>query len=611
MLPIIRIGVAATLMFGLTSASAEGQPQMFTTTSTTSDVSVPHHSDLVPTTGITVEAWVYHDTTGPGGTNRPTICRKNPGQESYILRADGYGPGPAQWILRTQNSGLSILDTTIPMPVNTWVHLAATYDNSVARAFFDGVEVLNYPVNGGPLLNTGSALKIGRGNAGNEVWNGSFDELRIWAYPRTASEIMSTMQFELDNAPGLVAAWHFNGNFQDNTGGHHATPQGGVALLPATSPLLSHYLVAPSLAPIGSALQYTLWVATPMAPYVFDISGSGSSPGIPVPGVGTIPLNRPLLNSDYGAFLPPGMIQGFVGLSPMVGPATPIFNLPPDPSLVGMQLTSSFILLDATAPLGIGFIGNGATSTVTSFGPTIASIAPSTSPQSGNWPVTITGAAFQTGAQVTIGGVGASNVVVVDPQTITCTTPPGSLGPADVTVTNPDTLSDTLPGGLTYVQDLVLLSVSPLGAPAGAVITITGSGFQPGLGLSVAGMAVTPLSVTGMAVTYSNPSGVPCGAQATVTNPAGQMASISVNPTPSIAQVVPSSGPAAGGGTFFLLGINLLPGSTVTVGGVPATATVGSPGVIIVTAPPGSPGVASVVVTTPAGCTATASYTYQ
>lgn len=595
-------------LFLVTSVAA--QPQMLTNTSTTSNVTVPHHNDLVPTAGVTVEAWVYHDPSAPGGSNRPAICRKNPGPESYILRADDDGPGPAQWILRTQGAGLTIMTTPVPLPVNTWVHLAGTYDNSVARVFFDGVEVMSQTL-GGPLVNTGDVLQVGRGGGSSDVWNGSFDELRIWDHARTAQEITSTMMFEVDSLPGLVAAWHFNGSFQDNTGGHHANPQGGVALVPATSPVLSHFLEAPAIAPIGAPLQYTLYIGTAVAPYLFDISATGASPGIPVPGVGTIPVNRPLLNLDYGAVLPPGTIQDFVGVSPLSGPVLPILNLPPDPSLTGLQLFASFVLLDPLAPFGVGFVGNGTVTTIAGFGPTIASVNPSSSPQSGNWSVTLNGSGYQTGAQVTIGGASATGVNVVSPQMITCMTPPGSLGPADVTVTNPDTLSATIVGGLTYVEDLVLAGVTPLGAAAGATVTINGSGFQTGLALTVGGIAVTPLSVTPSAITYVNPTGVPCGAQATVTNPDNQTASIDVNPNPVINQVVPASGPAAGGGTFFLIGSNFLPGSSVTVGGVIATTVFSGTGAVAVTAPPGAPGTVSVTVTTPAGCTASANYTYQ
>ena len=61
---------------------------------------------------------------------------------------------------------------------------------------------------------------------------------------------------------------------------------------------------------------------------------------------------------------------------------------------------------------------------------------------------------------VTFGGLGASNVVIVDATTITCDTPAHSAGPVDVTVTNSNG-SATLPGGFTYHGLPTISSVSP------------------------------------------------------------------------------------------------------------------------------------------------------
>jgi len=53
-------------------------------------------------------------------------------------------------------------------------------------------------------------------------------------------------------------------------------------------------------------------------------------------------------------------------------------------------------------------------------------------------PVTITGSNFVTGATVQFNGNWATNVIVVNPTTITCNAPPHALGWVDVQVTNPD-----------------------------------------------------------------------------------------------------------------------------------------------------------------------------
>ena len=80
--------------------------------------------------------------------------------------------------------------------------------------------------------------------------------------------------------------------------------------------------------------------------------------------------------------------------------------------------------------------------------PTISTITPASGPTNGS-AISITGTNFQIGARVTIGGLPAGNVVVVNSTTITANTPALPVGAADVTITNPDTGTITSTGGFT------------------------------------------------------------------------------------------------------------------------------------------------------------------
>jgi hypothetical protein len=84
---------------------------------------------------------------------------------------------------------------------------------------------------------------------------------------------------------------------------------------------------------------------------------------------------------------------------------------------------------------------------------TVLSVTPDSDAESGGTPVTISGSNFDSGATVTFGGENCTNVIVVDENTITCDTPPGTPGTVDVTVENPDTESSTLFDGFTYTAD--------------------------------------------------------------------------------------------------------------------------------------------------------------
>ncbi len=123
-------------------------------------------------------------------------------------------------------------------------------------------------------------------------------------------------------------------------------------------------------------------------------------------------------------------LYGAIGVgSPAVGQADPASS-PPDDILGRMR--------DASPDLGA--YEAGAEADVT--------IAPSSGHSSGGTGVAITGAGFQIGATVSIGGVPATGVSVDSAAHLTATTPalsPGTLN--DVVVTNPDTSSSTLTRG--------------------------------------------------------------------------------------------------------------------------------------------------------------------
>lgn len=82
--------------------------------------------------------------------------------------------------------------------------------------------------------------------------------------------------------------------------------------------------------------------------------------------------------------------------------------------------------------------------------PTIDAVVPSSGPVSGGTPISIYGSNFSNGANVKIGGVNATNIVVINSTKITCKTPPNSAGAKDVVVTNLNGQFGTLTNGFTY-----------------------------------------------------------------------------------------------------------------------------------------------------------------
>lgn len=155
-----------------------------------------------------------------------------------------------------------------------------------------------------------------------------------------------------------------------------------------------------------------------------------------------------------------------------------------------------------------------------------------------------------------------------------------------------------------------IASVLPLSAAANSTITIAGAGFVPGLTLTLGGLSIAATTVAADEVTFQFPANTPCDTTLVLTNPDGQSGNWVLNPTPNVTGTILGQGSSAGGSIFIIQGAGFSPGTVVTIGGAAATVNSAIATVITVFTPPGTPGVASVILTTPGGCTASTTYTY-
>ncbi|REJ96181.1 MAG: hypothetical protein DWQ34_04640 [Planctomycetota bacterium] len=253
--------------------------------------------------------------------------------------------------------------------------------------------------------------------------------------------------------------------------------------------------------------------------------------------------------------------------------------------------------------------------------PTISSVTPNTGPTTGGTAVTITGSEFAAGASVTFGGVPAAGVAVVSSTLVTCSTPANVPGGCDVKVTNPDTQFATLPGGFVYTSPPPVLpaisSVTPnTGQTTGGTsVTINGSGFATGAGVTFAGVPAAGVTVSSSTqIACSTPANMPGGCDVKVTNPDTQFATLpggfvytSPPPVlPTISSVVPNTGPTAGGTAVTINGSGFATGAGVTFAGVPASGVMVSSGSLITCSTPANmAGGCDVKVTNPDTQTAT------
>jgi hypothetical protein len=241
--------------------------------------------------------------------------------------------------------------------------------------------------------------------------------------------------------------------------------------------------------------------------------------------------------------------------------------------------------------------------------PTATAVSPLSGTTIGGTAVTISGSNFAAGATVTIGGLPASNVVVVNGTSITATTPAHAAGSVNVTVTNPDSQAATLTNGFTYVSTAPTISSVAPGSGStlgGTVIAVSGTNFVTGATVSVGGTPATNVVfVNGSSITATTPAHAAGLVTVTVTNPDAQSGALAggftfISTAPTITSVTPAAGPTTGGTAITITGSNFVAASTVAIGGTPPTDVVVVDSTsITATTPAHAGGVVGVTVTNP------------
>jgi concanavalin A-like lectin/glucanase superfamily protein len=150
-------------------------------------VRVNDSSSLDLKTAATFEAWVYPTAALSGWR---TILQKE--VDAYFFTASG-GGGNKPTSGGTFNGVCCtyVVGTTV-LPVNTWTHVAATYDGARVRFYVNGVLVSqaaasgSYEVNAGPLWLGGNAVY-------GEHFKGKLDEVRMYNRALAPAEIQLDM----------------------------------------------------------------------------------------------------------------------------------------------------------------------------------------------------------------------------------------------------------------------------------------------------------------------------------------------------------------------------------------------------------------------------------
>jgi hypothetical protein len=145
-------------------------------------VTVADAGSLDLSNGMTLESWVY--PTSLGSTARAVLSKEATGTSRYALYANTASrPG-----VRIDIGGGRTALGPAQIALNTWTHLAATFDGTTLRLYVNGVEVASTPAAGSIAASTG-ALRIGGHAVASEWFRGRIDDVRVYSRALAAAEI--------------------------------------------------------------------------------------------------------------------------------------------------------------------------------------------------------------------------------------------------------------------------------------------------------------------------------------------------------------------------------------------------------------------------------------
>ncbi|MFB9966496.1 LamG domain-containing protein, partial [Sinosporangium siamense] len=152
-------------------------------------VTVPHSPSLRLTNGMTLSAWVK--PTGVGGY-RTVVMKDHTNGSAYGLYSSNGDAVPSAWMLKPDAASHNIVNGTSPLPVDTWSHIAITYDGTDAHLYVDGTQTTTIPMTGS-LIDDNGSLHLGGNTKWGEYFAGVIDEVRVYNRAQTAAQIQTDM----------------------------------------------------------------------------------------------------------------------------------------------------------------------------------------------------------------------------------------------------------------------------------------------------------------------------------------------------------------------------------------------------------------------------------
>ncbi len=151
-------------------------------------VTVADSASLDLSSGMTLEAWVNPRVLSQFVS---VIMKERPNQLGYTIYANTDTNYPSVEIATGTGTNFDTRGVA-QLPMNTWTHLAGTFDGITLRLYVNGVLVSSRVV-GGSIVQSSGAVRIGGNLIWGEYFNGLIDEVRIYNRALSAQDIQGDM----------------------------------------------------------------------------------------------------------------------------------------------------------------------------------------------------------------------------------------------------------------------------------------------------------------------------------------------------------------------------------------------------------------------------------
>lgn len=217
LLVIALLGISFQL-----SAQCTANTKSIILNGTSSYVSFATDSNIHMDSSMTVEAWIKPTAFATTNYGNSIVCKHSwslNGEQGFVLRCGATGQ------LSFTFSGVDTLGTVLGwqdlvspsnvLTLNTWTHVAASFDGDSSRLFVNGVQVASRYFHGTINPNYAFPMRIGRlcdaGQTQTRYFSGQIDEVRIWNFAKPQAELLAGYNRHISpTSPGLVGYWNFN-----------------------------------------------------------------------------------------------------------------------------------------------------------------------------------------------------------------------------------------------------------------------------------------------------------------------------------------------------------------------------------------------------------------